>query len=93
MSHWYSRTDRFRAGTGCYTCQSCGKLTRCTGDNGVLGVCPVCYEKGACGNSLSDGGFAEASGLDPWEVLEECKTVKEVLKKYNELCKEYNIVY
>ena len=71
-------------GSGCYACDCCGKRTRETGrgesDNRQ---CAVCYESGACGNSLSDGGYAEMTGKDPWDIFEGLKTVDEVLDLFN----------
>ena len=49
---------RFQRGSGCYKCQSCGRMTRSTGrgDNEYCGVCAECYELGGIENQMSDNG-------------------------------------
>lgn len=50
--------NRFTKGSGCYTCSSCGKLTRSTGrgDNENSGVCAKCFDNGGLENEHSDMG-------------------------------------
>jgi hypothetical protein len=65
--------NRFERGSGRFACRSCGKQTRNTGDNGSCGLCPLCYEKSGCSNTLSDEGYEG----DAWKVFENCQTVQE----------------
>lgn len=69
-----ARNSQFAKGSGCFTCKQCGKRTRNVMDNGDCELCPVCYEKGSCGNSLSDSGYQG----DAWSMFDECKTIEEV---------------
>jgi hypothetical protein len=52
------RGSRFEAGSGCYTCRACNKLTRSTGrgDNENVGLCARCYDEGGMVNEHSDNG-------------------------------------
>jgi hypothetical protein len=66
---------RFARGSGCFTCTGCGKLTRQTGVQDLGSeLCPLCYEKCACGNTLSDDGYPG----DAWSVFDNCQSIKEV---------------
>ena len=65
--------NRFKHGSACFKCRSCGKLTRDTGDNGDVRLCPLCNVKAGNGNSLSDAGFKG----DAWAVFEGCQTERE----------------
>jgi len=52
--------DRFARGSGCYTCLSCGKLTRDTGnDEADLFLCAYCYHESGLENSLADALIAK----------------------------------
>ncbi len=52
-----SQANRFRRGSGCYTCDSCKRKTRATGgDNDSLRLCIECYEIAGLENSISDHG-------------------------------------
>jgi hypothetical protein len=73
--------SRWGMGGGVYTCRSCKKRTRDTGDNGALGLCPLCEARSSWGNHLSD------NGLGDWDDLKDCKTVAEVERKVDELTK------
>jgi hypothetical protein len=55
------RNDRFKRGTGTYTCEDCGKLTRDTG-LGEAGcrLCAYCFEKASAENGLADAETDEA---------------------------------
>lgn len=80
--------SKFQRGSGCFTCKSCGKMTRDTDDNGSwCRVCPLCYEKGSWGNHLSDNGIGD------WADLESCATVEEVMKKVHELEAKAGLVW
>jgi hypothetical protein len=54
-------TQRFKRGSGCFTCGSCGRKTRDTGDNGNCGLCPECYELAGLENQVSDDGLTRES--------------------------------
>jgi len=71
--------DRFSKGSGKFECKCCGKMTRDTGDNGSVQMCPLCFEKSSCGNSLSDNGWGTHADLD------NCKTAEEVQQKFEAL--------
>lgn len=64
--------NRFGRG-GCFTCRSCGKRTRDTGENGEVELCPLCNAKALNGNSLSDSGYRG----DAWAVFDSCRTPAE----------------
>lgn len=51
-------TNRFQRGSGCFTCDQCGKQTRNTGDNGPTGLCQACYDKCGMENAHADGAHA-----------------------------------
>lgn len=54
--------NRFMRGTGCFTCNRCGRKTRSTGrgDNENVGLCRECYDLCGIENEISDGGRTEA---------------------------------
>ncbi len=59
------RTDRFGRGYGAmkggtFTCTSCGRLTRETGDNASVQMCPECYDEAILINRVGDGVISEA---------------------------------
>lgn len=49
--------NRFQKGSGCFTCDCCGRNTRSTGrgDNESVGMCAECYDIGGLENGISDG--------------------------------------
>lgn len=47
--------------SGCFTCRSCGKRTRNTGDNGGVQLCPGCLERAGWENTHSDEGHSKES--------------------------------
>lgn len=52
--------DRFKSGSGCYECISCGKRTRETGDEeGELRLCRRCFRESERENFHSDDGHTE----------------------------------
>jgi hypothetical protein len=57
------RTTTFTKGSGCYTCVSCGKLTRDdgNGDSVHCRLCTKCFEESGLENEHSDGGHAPGS--------------------------------
>lgn len=64
--------NRFKRGSGCYTCVDCGKRTRATGrgDNEHVKLCEDCYDRAGDENSVADGllsveAFKERWGRDP----------------------------
>lgn len=78
-----------RMAGGVFTCASCGKRTRSTGDNQT--VCPKCYEEGGFENEHSDNdgvhygyGKNEAGYTDPtsWgKAPDKCPTCREELEE------------
>ena len=75
------RTSRFSRGSGRFKCAACEKLTRNTGDNGSVEMCPVCTAKAECGNGLSDYTTLE----NPWGQFDGLETVEAVEQRYREL--------
>lgn len=57
--------NRFQKGSGLYTCRSCQRQTRSTGngDNEHIRLCEECYELAGYDNAYSDG-CAEPSYLE-----------------------------
>lgn len=62
--------SKFQRGSGCYTCQACGRKTRATGrnENEHVGLCAPCYDLAGIENDISDHGetpalLAEAARL------------------------------
>lgn len=69
-----TKANKFKRGSGCFTCHSCGRSTRDTGgDNTSLKLCAECYEIGGIENQISDKSFydgqTEASCLAEIEKL------------------------
>ena len=59
--------SRFRRGTGCYTCSSCGKRTRNTGDQSLGStLCPRCWEESGDENMVQDGMMTQAEFDVKW---------------------------
>lgn len=59
------RNDRFRAGSGAFTCRGCGKTTRDTGnDEASLEACLTCLRKWYMENTESDYGKDSAEYKD-----------------------------
>lgn len=52
--------NRFQKGSGAYTCQDCGKLTRDTSGEAGVGLCRNCYEAAEWYNYFQDGEMTEA---------------------------------
>lgn len=46
----------FGYGTPTFTCRTCSRRTRDTGDNGNVELCPDCYEISGSQNGLWDNG-------------------------------------
>ena len=61
-------SNRFQKGSGCFTCQSCGKKTRSTGcgDNEHVNLCVDCYERAGDENSVSDGLMTQEEFNAKW---------------------------
>lgn len=83
-----TRNSRFARGSGVYTCKSCGKKTRETGEGeSSIRMCLLCHEIGAFENSLSDGGHpAPYSG-----VFSGCQTMDDVRARYDEECEKFGL--
>lgn len=55
-----SHFQRGHYGSGCYKCNSCGKLTRETGEGeSSCKLCYTCYEESGYWNAHSDGHHEE----------------------------------
>ena len=57
MERKFNRFTKGFAGMkgGCFICSFCGKRTRDTGENGSVGLCPVCYKECIEENMERDG--------------------------------------
>jgi len=76
------RNSNFQIGSGCFTCCSCGKKTRETGDgNSDCELCPVCFLASGLGNNLADNYCIDY----PWGHFEGLTTIAQVEAKYEEL--------
>jgi ribosome-binding protein aMBF1 (putative translation factor) len=60
------QNSRFQRGSGCYTCKSCGKKTRKTGDGAELGLCNRCYEMAGDENAVADGQMTQEEFNQKW---------------------------
>lgn len=50
------KNSRFQKGTGCYKCDSCGRLARATGVQSLgAKTCEDCYELAGIENAIADG--------------------------------------
>lgn len=48
--------NRFKRGSGCFSCSDCKRQTRDTGgDNTDLELCEECYEMAGIENAIADG--------------------------------------
>lgn len=58
----YNRFGRGYGGMkgGAFKCNMCGRLTRDTGDNASVGLCPDCLEEAELENMFSDGAITGA---------------------------------
>lgn len=57
---------RFKPGSGCYTCRSCGKQTRETGEGeSDIGLCRACQEEADWENIHSDQAHDQPGNADP----------------------------
>lgn len=53
--------NKFKKGSGVYTCSCCGKQTRETGlSESLNSLCAYCLEEGEWENALSDGDIDQA---------------------------------
>lgn len=64
-----TRRNRFKRGSGCYTCTSCGRKTRATGrgDNEHVSMCAECYDKAGDENAVADGIMTEEEFNKKWK--------------------------
>lgn len=54
------KRNGFKSGSGCYTCESCTRLTRDTGEQSIgCRLCPDCWEIAGYANMLGDYGQEE----------------------------------
>lgn len=58
-----ARNSHFQRGSAVFTCRSCGRKARDTGDNGQLTLCTECFELSGYTNSLSDRGSLDVADL------------------------------
>ncbi len=74
--------NRFVKGSGCFTCQGCGKVTRSTGrgDNEHARCCERCYDMGGDENAVADGDMTQAEFDAKWKT--EAKTFPDLTEKY-----------
>ncbi len=66
--------SKFQKGSGCYTCDSCGKLTRSTGrgDNEHAGLCARCYDMGGDECAIQDGMMTAEEFRAKWGEEPDC---------------------
>ena len=74
------KTNKFAAGSGCYKCVNCERLTRAVGQDsdyttfktkdGMMGTCCFCYELIGVENEFSDSGLKvpNAKMIKDWEA-------------------------
>lgn len=65
------QTNRFGQG-GCYTCESCQRKTRYTGQ-GVHHFCGECFEAMSIANEMSDEGETPERLADWKALVDDCK--------------------
>lgn len=70
--------DKFKRGSGCFTCAVCKRQTRDTGDNGDVGLCPEDYDIAGYENTISDGAY-EQIGMTKTEVRDEIARLRNVI--------------
>ena len=71
---------KFRKGETTYTCTSCKKLTRNTGDEGGCKLCVECYTLSGIDNYLSDNGqkcFNAEYGVEVEEIFKNRPELKD----------------
>lgn len=57
-------SNKFSPGTGCFSCESCGRRTRDTGVQSIGSkICPDCYEVAGIDNAVTDGDMTNEEGL------------------------------
>lgn len=68
----------FQRGSAVYKCNSCGRSTRNTGDEGNSRLCYECYELAGIDNEISDNGgmLTEDSYTKPAYVVELLTTLR-----------------
>lgn len=57
--------DGFRVNSGCFTCKSCGKLTRQVAGCYNKDYCPICQDRLEHENSHADNDFPDDDCGDP----------------------------
>lgn len=76
------KKNGYKTGSGCFTCGSCGRLTRDThNDNGNLKTCPDCYELGGIENEISDKGTTP-------ELEREAQQLRDKIKRFAKMPEE-----
>jgi len=50
----HNRFERSIGHSGKFKCAACGRMTRNTGDNASVGLCPLCYEECEIENEYAD---------------------------------------
>lgn len=66
----------FGYGTPTFTCRTCRRRTRDTGDNGNVELCPDCYELAGQQNGLWDNG-----SIDAWVMRDARARLASIEKK------------
>jgi hypothetical protein len=74
----FKMASKFKSGTGCFKCKSCGKETRETGrDNASVRQCGLCHAKGECEIAILDNSDGTDQGTADWAKYREAKTEAE----------------
>jgi hypothetical protein len=74
----HTRANRFKKGSGVYTCQCCGRQTRDTGGDGSgVGSCDLCYDLAGFENLLEDSSAAELTKREIETIIANVETVYE----------------
>ena len=73
--------SKFQKGSGCYTCECCGKLTRETGklnssDAAFIKICVRCFEIGDDELMVQDGDMTEEDFVEIWGQHSQCHKIE-----------------
>lgn len=75
------KSNGFQKGSGCYTCNCCGRKTRSTGngDNEWVGLCEQCYEIGGIENQMQNRDFEGEAGKQA--LIDEIKALIAIVEE------------
>lgn len=76
--------SQFRAGSGCFECKRCGKLTRDVDGNADVDMCPLCEAISGQENALSDNHGISAD-------LGHCHSLKHLQSTVEALIAEHTL--